>query len=431
MVLGTIAISAQGTVSMTQLSFAPGETKKLSIELADETLYTAFQMDLALPAGFSIATTINEDEEEVLDIAIDAARKKSSHQLSYNKIGEGVYRMAAFSSSNATFKGTSGAIVNISVTADAAIAGGKYVVELKNVAFTTPDAVDVHFDAITATFEVQGGVSGDYTAEVNCAAEGDAMLSASVVAGGSPLKLLVAPKDGYRIASLLLNGNAVDVKDNVYNVASVEENMVFDVTFEEVLPDTVQMVDTLIVEKVVTDTLVVEKIVTDTLVVEKIVTDTLVVEKIVTDTLVVEKIVTDTIEIETIETDTVFIAEVTDIPVPEIEFADGMMSIKCALAAVKIYYATDGTFEDYREYTGPVAIDEDCKVMAYAVLSSDKAEFDIIGTGIGGVADEIVSRKYYTEAGVEISEPVQGVNILVITYSSGKTETKKVVVRKK
>lgn len=52
-------------------------------------------------------------------------------------------------------------------------------------------------------------------------------------------------------------------------------------------------------------------------------------------------------------------------------------------------------------------------------------------TGIGGaVADEVVSRKYFTEAGIAVDEPREGVNIVVEKYASGRVETKKVVIRK-
>ena len=177
-----------------------------------------------------------------------------------------------------------------------------------------------------------------------------------------------------------------------------------------------------------TDTLVVEKIVTDTIEVEKIITDTIVVE--LTDTLIVEKIVTDTIEIETIETDTIYLAEINEVPAPEITFADGMLNISCALQGARILYSIDGTFPTI-EYTAPVAINEDCVVMAIAAFASDVTTKEIIDTGIGGVTDEIVSCRYFTESGVEIDEPCEGINIMIVTYASGKTETKKVVVRKK
>lgn len=52
-------------------------------------------------------------------------------------------------------------------------------------------------------------------------------------------------------------------------------------------------------------------------------------------------------------------------------------------------------------------------------------------TGIGGaVADEVVSRNYFTEAGIAVDNPREGVNIVVEKYASGRVETKKVVIRK-
>ena len=243
------------------------------------------------------------------------------------------------------------------------------------------------------------------------------MLSAEQVEIGSPLTLFIAPYDGYKVSQLLLNDTPVEIKNNIYKVEEMTNDAAFNVTFEEIVPDTVEVI------KVQTDTL----IQIDTLEIVKVVTDTL----IQVDTLEIVKVVTDTIEIETIETDTIFIAEITEIPAPEISFNDGMMSITCALQGARIFYTLDGSVENGKEYTAPVEIKEDCTVIAYAMLASEQSTFDITGTGIGGITDEVISRKYYTEAGVEIEAPREGVNIVIIPYESGKTETKKVVVRKK
>ena len=123
----------------------------------------------------------------------------------------------------------------------------------------------------------------------------------------------------------------------------------------------------------------------------------------------------------------------TTVPAPEVTFADGQLSIECALQGATIYYTLDGTVPTTasEKYTSPVEVKEDCTVMAIAVVGSETTSFNIVGTGLGAVSDEVVSRKYYTEAGVEIDEPANGINIVVIKYASGKTETKKVVVRKK
>ena len=382
MVLGTIAMTAQNSVGISDFSITVGETKTISIELNNDESFAAFQMDLMLPEGITIANV-----NGIKGIALDENRKDASHSFAFNNIAGGV-RLVAYSLDNATFSGTSGAVVNVVVTADDATEPSKSI-SLRNVIFSRPDATEVKFADATAAV----AVSPYFTASVNYGAGGYAMLSKTQLGYGESMTLYILPKDGYTLASLLLNGEQVAVKDNIYNVDSAEQNMTFEASFKESVADTV----------------------------------------VVVDTLEVIKTVTDTSEIETIEVDTIFIAEVTTVPAPEVTFADGQLSIECALQGATIYYTLDGTVPTTasEKYTSPVEVKEDCTVMAIAVVGSETTSFNIVGTGLGAVSDEVVSRKYYTEAGVEIDEPANGINIVVIKYASGKTETKKVVVRKK
>ena len=418
MVLGTIAMTAQNSVGISDFSITVGETKTISIELNNSEPFSAFQMDLMLPDGISIA-----DVNGIKGIALDESRKDASHSLAFNEISGGV-RLVAYSLDNAVFSGNSGSLVKIALKADEN-KGAMKSINIKNILFSKPNAKEVNFADATAVV----AVSDFFAAAVNYGAGGYAMLTKTQLNFGESLTLYVIPKDGYKLASLLLNGEKVEVKDNIYNVASAEQNMTFDVSFNESVADTVEVIKTVTDTLVVTDTLEVIKTVVDTVEVIKTVTDTLV----VTDTVEVIKTITDTIEIETIEVDTIFIAEVTDVPAPEVSFADGKMSIECALQGADIYYTLDGTVPTTasQKYTAPVEIKEDCTVMAIAVVGSETTIFNIVGTGLGAVSDEIVSRRYFTEAGVEIDEPVNGINIVIIKYASGKTETKKVVVRKK
>ena len=418
MVLGTIAMTAQNSVGISDFSITVGETKTISIELNNSEPFSAFQMDFMLPDGISIA-----DVNGIKGIALDESRKDASHSLAFNEISGGV-RLVAYSLDNAVFSGNSGSLVKIALKADEN-KGAMKSINIKNILFSKPNAKEVSFADATAVV----AVSDFFAAAVNYGAGGYAMLTKTQLNFGESFTLYVIPKDGYKLASLLLNGEKVEVKDNIYNVASAEQNMTFDVSFNESVADTVEVIKTVTDTLVVTDTLEVIKTVVDTVEVIKTVTDTLV----VTDTVEVIKTITDTVEIETIEVDTIFIAEVTDVPAPEVSFADGKMSIECALQGADIYYTLDGTVPTTasQKYTAPVEIKEDCTVMAIAVVGSETTIFNIVGTGLGAVSDEIVSRRYFTEAGVEIDEPVNGINIVIIKYASGKTETKKVVVRKK
>lgn len=414
MVLGTIAINAQNTINISDFTIRKGETKEIAVELNNSTEYTALQMDITLGKSLTFATIVTETGEIEKDITLNGERIRSSHTIAYNELPNNTVRVISYSSSNAGYRGTNGAIIYFKVTTlDDESVSGDTEIRVSNIFFTAPNGEEDEFGNITAKAEIVTTAS----ASVTCGYGGTAMLSAEQVEIGSPLTLFIAPYDGYKVSQLLLNDTPVGIKNNVYKVEEMTNDAAFNVTFEEIVPDTVEVI------KVQTDTL----IQIDTLEIVKVVTDTL----IQVDTLEIVKVVTDTIEIETIETDTIFIAEITEIPAPEISFNDGMMSITCALQGARIFYTLDGSIENGKEYTAPVEIKEDCTVIAYAMLASEQSTFDITGTGIGGITDEVISRKYYTEAGVEIEAPREGVNIVIITYESGKTETKKVVVRKK
>ena len=398
MVLGTIAVNAQNTINVSDFTIQKGETKEIAVELNNSTEYTALQMDITLGKGLTFATIVTETGEIEKDITLNGERTRSSHTIAYNELSDNAVRVISYSSSNAGYRGTNGAIVYFKVTTlDDESVSGDTEIRVSNIFFTAPNGVEDEFGDITVKAEILTTAS----ASVTCGYGGTAMLSAEQVEISSPLTLFIAPYDGYKVSQLLLNDTPVEIKNNIYKVEEMTNDAAFNVTFEEIVPDTVEVI------KVQTDTL------------------------IQIDTLEIVKVVTDTIEIETIETDTIFIAEITEIPAPEISFNDGMMSITCALQGARIFYILDGSVENGKEYTAPVEIKEDCTVIAYAMLASEQSTFDITGTGIGGITDEVISRKYYTEAGVEIEAPREGVNIVIITYESGKTETKKVVVRKK
>lgn len=398
MVLGTIAVNAQNTINISDFTIRKGETKEIAVELNNSTEYTALQMDITLGKGLTFATIVTETGEIEKDITLNGERTRSSHTIAYNELSDNAVRVISYSSSNAGYRGTNGAIVYFKVTTlDDESVSGDTEIRVSNIFFTAPNGVEDEFGDITVKAEILTTAS----ASVTCGYGGTAMLSAEQVEIGSPLTLFIAPYDGYKVSQLQLNDTPVEIKNNIYKVEEMTNDAAFNVTFEEIVPDTVEVI------KVQTDTL------------------------IQVDTLEIVKVVTDTIEIETIETDTIFIAEITEIPAPEISFNDGMMSITCALQGARIFYTLDGSIENGKEYTAPVEIKEDCTVIAYAMLASEQSTFDITGTVIGGITDEVISRKYYTEAGVEIEAPREGMNIVIITYESGKTETKKVVVRKK
>ncbi len=75
----------------------------LSMNLENERNYTAFQFDLYVP-----------EDVDVTQMMLNAERKQG-HQLLYNKVEEGHYRVAALSTSNNEFKGHDGELLSIAL----------------------------------------------------------------------------------------------------------------------------------------------------------------------------------------------------------------------------------------------------------------------------------------------------------------------------
>ena len=88
-------VTANDMLSLTE------HNRTLSLNLENERYYTAFQFDLYVPEG-----------ADVSQILLNAERKQD-HQLLYNKVEDGLYRVAALSTSNRTFDGDNGELLNI------------------------------------------------------------------------------------------------------------------------------------------------------------------------------------------------------------------------------------------------------------------------------------------------------------------------------
>ena len=75
----------------------------LSLNLKNESCYSAFQFDLYVPEGMDVSGIMLNPE------------RKHKHQILYNKIEDGHYRIAALSTVNNIFKGHDGELLNITL----------------------------------------------------------------------------------------------------------------------------------------------------------------------------------------------------------------------------------------------------------------------------------------------------------------------------
>ncbi len=389
------ALQAQNAVTVGNVSLQKGESAVVSVELTNELAFSAFQIDLKLPDGFSVATTINEDDEEVLDIALNADRKKSTHLLTYNVLDNGAVRIASYSSANAAYKGTSGEIVRLRIVAADEMVAGDYTARFSKVLFSTSEPV-AEYDLGEVGFHINYSKGGEIvvpnrSVEVHAGQYGRCVFEGNVIEpngsyalpnafeDGTAIKLLFAPLDGYKASSMKRNGVSVEIRDNMY-----EETVTEDVVFSDVSYSTI--VDTL----VVTETVEVEK--------------------------VVEKV------------DTIIITEAEVLPIPVITCdITGMVSIACDLADVTIFYAINGDPLEGRIYVGPFKAPADAVISAVAVKRGEMAVLNLVGEGVAQAQMRVVSRRYYTEGGVAVASPEKGVTIVVVEYEDGTTHAYKMV----
>ena len=90
---------AEGSDELTLTESSNG----LSLCLANQRDYTAFQFDLYVP-----------EETDVMQMQLNKERKQK-HQLLYNKVEDGHWRVVALSTSNRTFAGNDGELLNLTL----------------------------------------------------------------------------------------------------------------------------------------------------------------------------------------------------------------------------------------------------------------------------------------------------------------------------
>ena len=335
----------------------------LSVELSNETAFSGFQMDFKLPEGFAVATTINEDDEEVLDISLGEERKKTTHTLDAQIIGNGVVRVVSVSTANATYKGTSGEIVKLRIVPTEGVTPGTYKVEVYGVRFSTTESVEFLLSDISA--QIVFAAHPLSNVELSTGLHGRCILNGNVVAPeqsyalsceyGSVIKLYFVPFEGYSAISMKRNGEVVAINDNVY-----EETVKGDVAFTEV--NYVRLSE-----------------------------------------------------------------EIEELPEPIITFDAGEVSIECERDDVTILYAINGNPLEGDVYVEPFTVPERSVVSAVAVRVSKVAELTIIASDMEESPKRVAARRYYKENGIRVASAEEGVTIVVDEYEDGSMQAYKVV----
>ncbi len=216
MAVSSLTAMAQDKVEMDALGIHPGETKELLISLTNSNPYTAFQMDIALPAGLSFAS---QQDENLVTLA---AERNQSHVVDFNEYRSNVMRIISYSNNKTAYNGNAGVLLKIRVTADADMSIGNYEVKLSKISFTDLSAGDIAFDDVTGMVNVYGvyaisALSSDETKGVVTLQNGG-----QAVTQGTTVTATASPKSGYEFYNWTAGGEEKS-KDNPYTFTASED----------------------------------------------------------------------------------------------------------------------------------------------------------------------------------------------------------------
>ena len=156
--------STENTLAVSNAETYAGKQIVLPIDMNNVASIKAFQFDLYLPEGITIAK--DEDDEELIELTTRAAK---SHTIAYSNRPDGAIRMVCTSMSGATFKGNEGTIVNVTLNVAPSMTDGDYDIEVKNIELS--DGTPYNPADIKATLTVKtytpGDVDGTGTVSVN------------------------------------------------------------------------------------------------------------------------------------------------------------------------------------------------------------------------------------------------------------------------
>lgn len=121
-------VTTENSIELGNVSGNTGTTIAFPVSLTNKDEITAFQMDLHLPAGISLATDADGD------VKIEtSSRVSNKHTIDCSKMSDGSYRIICYSTKNNTFTGNSGNLFDLMLSIDAKAEDGDYVISVTNI----------------------------------------------------------------------------------------------------------------------------------------------------------------------------------------------------------------------------------------------------------------------------------------------------------
>ena len=153
-------------ITVAEVGATKGQQAAFGIDLENKTTdLTAYQFDLTLPDGFSLSVN---DKGKFL-VTKTSRYEDDSQTLNISKLEGNTYRFVCFSMSNEIITGTSGAILNASLTIGESVSEGSYEATISNIVVTKTDGTQLKLSDskfnIVVTNVIKGDANGD--GEVN------------------------------------------------------------------------------------------------------------------------------------------------------------------------------------------------------------------------------------------------------------------------
>ncbi len=131
---------ADNIVYIASSTVEAGNTITLAVNLRCDSPTSAFQFDLVLPEGITLAT--NADGQP--DITKGSIVNKSRHTLDCAPMSDGSIRFICYSLNSTLFTSTNGVVAYITLKADASCSVGKKSITIRDAVFATPSAVTTY-----------------------------------------------------------------------------------------------------------------------------------------------------------------------------------------------------------------------------------------------------------------------------------------------
>ena len=145
------------TLMLGDLTTAAGKEVVLPIKMKNSCDISAYQFDLYLPEGFTVA--VDEDGMEKIEVGSRTTSRR--HVIDCAKQKDGSLRVIAYSMKNYNFENGDGDVAKITINVPSGIADGMYNVVLKNIVLSTARSEKFEVAKILGQIEVNSTKPGD------------------------------------------------------------------------------------------------------------------------------------------------------------------------------------------------------------------------------------------------------------------------------